>query len=553
MSEPITEAVAQQAMVPTNGHDVAQNQLAIWAADPNIDPAKLRLLWELWQDDLRLRDRPDFQAAMRRAQGRYPVVPHDSRNPQTGSTYAGLPGVWELCAPIWTAEGLHVGFQSGQRSDGGDIWVEMHVSWGNYTHVFTCPDAPSDKQGTQGKINKTDIQGNQSTVTYLKRGLVCSGMGIVTAREDDDGESGHRERRQSTARTEREPASKEPAWKLNLARGERAEVERLKVNFASEAVKDRLETTWTLVEDAVNRAPPEARTDILTALAAARKRLAEGPSQAQKDLEAALARRKHAPGSTFAFMVFDPQGNPSEEMITDPVHWARVFMMTQWDRHQDPTARENLLDYNGDAIEMARELAPQAKVLLEEAVMPDGEVQTPDSDPGISWDAPAPVEPIAFEAVRPIVASGKPDYAGWLRALRDDLATLPAPTDLEGWTAAQQPVFESDLPFYWRQRGGASIIDALKGAWLPTPPWLVDLTSPHTPLEHDIQKGIDAMLACQRVEVTPRGKEQFDNLLTLHKPAIMKLKATAPEVFAIVSAAFNKKNAEFTEAQNGAG
>jgi ERF superfamily len=169
--------------------------IAQLALDERIDGTKLQILWDLQKDILAEqrkehaeKARVDFFGALADAQGQFPVIDHDAKNPHTGSSYARLESIWAKCCPIWTKYGFAVTFEF--RSDKGMISGALRLSHKNgHVELFHTPEAPPDSTGSAGRANKTAIQGNQSTMSYLKRGLLGN-LGIVTAREDDDGAGG---------------------------------------------------------------------------------------------------------------------------------------------------------------------------------------------------------------------------------------------------------------------------------------------------------------------------------------------------------------------------
>jgi len=200
-----------------NGHadittsDIGERILA-FARDPNVDADKVKVFWDIQKDMLaEQRKERDYEArlvafdAKAKAQREFPVIGRDAWNDQTKSYYARLETIWEICCPIWTKHGFGVDFPSIRTSD-GLIQLSCHITHNSgWETTVTVPEAPSDNVGFKGTANKTVIQGNQSTISYLKRGLLCSAMGIVTANEDDDGNSGDRKLTQQTQQTGKPP------------------------------------------------------------------------------------------------------------------------------------------------------------------------------------------------------------------------------------------------------------------------------------------------------------------------------------------------------------
>lgn len=173
------------------------------ALNEKIDEQKLRVLWEIQKDVLAERRKEQaeaariaYYAAMANAQKEFRIVDRDATNSQTHSQYARFETIWEACCPIWTAHGFSVSFPSSTTAEGNIRMVARIRHSAGHTEDITAPDAPPDGAGLRGTSNKTPIQANQSTVSYLKKGLLCSGFGIVTRLEDNDGNSEKIEKRE---------------------------------------------------------------------------------------------------------------------------------------------------------------------------------------------------------------------------------------------------------------------------------------------------------------------------------------------------------------------
>jgi len=172
------------------------DQLAQVARDPSIDAGKLSVIYELMKDyqeqqrkDEADRARVAFYAALPDMQKELPIVRRDADNSHTKSSYARLETIWKDCCSVWTKWGFAVAFDT--KMTNGQISTSMRLSHrAGHVETFHSPDAAPDTTGTQGRVNKTSVQGNQSVVSYQKRGLLTSGLGIVTAGEDDDGAGG---------------------------------------------------------------------------------------------------------------------------------------------------------------------------------------------------------------------------------------------------------------------------------------------------------------------------------------------------------------------------
>lgn len=176
------------AVVPPDEDDF----LTRMARDPSIDAVKLQGLWAVRKDIEATRAKADFYDAMANAQAEFPTIGRDANNEQTKSKYARFESIWDLCCPVWTRHGFAVRFEMITTPE-GMIRPSIVVSHrGGHVETTQGPDTPPDNAGAKGTVNKTMVQANQSTVTYVKRGLLCSAMGIVTRYEDDDGQTSSR-------------------------------------------------------------------------------------------------------------------------------------------------------------------------------------------------------------------------------------------------------------------------------------------------------------------------------------------------------------------------
>ena len=108
-----------------------------------------------------------------------PIIGRDAKNDHTRSSYARLETIWALCSPVWTRHGFAVGFDAATVPDSNLIRVTLHLSHeAGHTETFVAPDTPPDSAGSGGKTNKTIVQANQSTVTYIQRGLLCRAIAL---------------------------------------------------------------------------------------------------------------------------------------------------------------------------------------------------------------------------------------------------------------------------------------------------------------------------------------------------------------------------------------
>jgi hypothetical protein len=178
---PITEAVESPALAGS-----LLNFVAAAVRDPNVDVTKLeallRMQREIVADDARLQ----FNRAMSAAQGEINAVTRDAANEQTHSKYARLETIDAAIRPIYVRHGFCLSFNS-EAIDGPECRIVCEVSHsGGHTKKYHLDAAP-DTAGPQGKANKTPLHGLGSTVSYLRRYLVCMIFNVVLKNEDSDG------------------------------------------------------------------------------------------------------------------------------------------------------------------------------------------------------------------------------------------------------------------------------------------------------------------------------------------------------------------------------
>lgn len=177
---PETEALQTQA--PTILEVIERASL-----NPAVDVDKMRALLEMHEHVLDRNAQAAFNAAMTKAQMAMPVVVSDKINPHTRSKYPSLEAVQTAIKPVYMAQGFTCTF----AEDGAPVEGVIHVV-GTVRHIEGHSEtfhryAPADTAGPGGKSNKTELQGAQSTVSFLQRKLLCAIWGVTVADEDKDG------------------------------------------------------------------------------------------------------------------------------------------------------------------------------------------------------------------------------------------------------------------------------------------------------------------------------------------------------------------------------
>lgn len=171
--------------------------LASAAANPAMDVGKVEKLFAMHKE---LQDREAEQAfydAMARAQADIRPIAKDRRNDHTKSWYATLAAIVDEITPMYTGQGLSVSFDTYSPERDKDMpalekgWhrvIAIVAHRGGHSKRFHL-EAPLDDAGKDGTKNKTGIQAMGSTVSYLRRYLVCMIFNVATA-DDNDGNGG---------------------------------------------------------------------------------------------------------------------------------------------------------------------------------------------------------------------------------------------------------------------------------------------------------------------------------------------------------------------------
>jgi hypothetical protein len=168
-------------------------------ADPRMDVAKVKELFAMHKEMMD-REARGLQRRDGARAGEHPADREDRRNDHTKSMYATLAAINDEITPIYTAEGLSVSFDtySPERDkdlpplDAGKVRVIASARTGRHSRKYHL-DGALDDAGKDGTKNKTGIQAMGSTVSYLRRYLVCMIFNVATA-DDNDGNGGGRRR-----------------------------------------------------------------------------------------------------------------------------------------------------------------------------------------------------------------------------------------------------------------------------------------------------------------------------------------------------------------------
>lgn len=154
-----------------------------------LDTDKLTKLLELGERMKAERARMDFAAQMVAVQSEIGKIRCRGYNEHTKSDYAKLEDVLDASMPVLTRHGFSVSFSTEptDRPEHERIVMLLRHANGHYErHMF---DAPRDTKGPGGKVNKTDLHGVKSAITYAQRALMCLVLNLQVV-PDDDGNRG---------------------------------------------------------------------------------------------------------------------------------------------------------------------------------------------------------------------------------------------------------------------------------------------------------------------------------------------------------------------------
>ena len=137
-------------------------------------------------EQIRREQRRAYYTAMAECQSKLKVVVKNKKNDHTKSNYADLAALAQSVDPVIHAHGFTLSFQPAGSNDKGEQlirWTVAHKSG----HIESDTAAlPVDRAGSQGKVNKTDLQAFGSTASYGRRYLKLMLFDIATG-DDNDG------------------------------------------------------------------------------------------------------------------------------------------------------------------------------------------------------------------------------------------------------------------------------------------------------------------------------------------------------------------------------
>ena len=169
--------------------------------DPNVDPAKLSALLDVYERVETRNAVVAFNTAMAEMQPQLPTIQKNGaiKYKDRETPYALFEDIQKAIREIAEAHGFSFRFETG-RTDNADVIVTCIVAHAAGHETHTTLQGPVDNTGA-----KNAVQAIGSTTKYLMRYTLCAALNIIIEGEDDDAQLGGGE-----------PTNREP-----IERGER--------------------------------------------------------------------------------------------------------------------------------------------------------------------------------------------------------------------------------------------------------------------------------------------------------------------------------------------
>jgi hypothetical protein len=167
------------------------------SCNPNFDVDKFDRLIQLQREQEADQRRQAYNTAMSKCQAEIEPVARDADNPHTRSKYATLDAVAAAIRPIYAKHGFAISFGTDDPRLPDHYGITALITHNEGFERTVRADFPKDLVGSQGKSNKTEIQGFGSTMSYARRYLLYLIFNIPLKNEDQDGNrNGNRSQRE---------------------------------------------------------------------------------------------------------------------------------------------------------------------------------------------------------------------------------------------------------------------------------------------------------------------------------------------------------------------
>jgi hypothetical protein len=446
------------------------------AGNPNCDPGKMQAIYDVIRQVRADASREAFYADLAAMQGEMEPVIRSTPNPSTKSKYAKFDKIQVDVKPLEKKYGFSITYDVKTVDDKVSVGARLGHRLGHFEDYGPVIER-RDMTGAKGNVNKTELHGFGSTVSYLKRYHVASIYNIPLVGEDDDGNEGGGTIGNGSsppAKSKQPPPKMKPpldpnSWlgKCEAAIGAaKSDAAWLKLMVEAGNRCPTLNDLNELEEDfAINvaKSPPDVQTAIKTAWAAGRKRLLAENPPASGSAPANEAAKSDTPDeAAFDRYLVDDYGEVLGEAYSSRIKYAEDLLEI-W-RVADN--RETLIANNADAIADAKYDPAAAKMLAEI-----------DDDPGETMDENDPL----LVAVPVPVRNGKQDLAQYRRDLVASFKAAETAAANQGstlivsaWLDGQREMISQQSPAQ-RALIGKELTPLLGAA---VPEWL---TSPRAP------------------------------------------------------------------------
>lgn len=154
------------------------------ARDPTVDIDKMERLFAMKERIEQRAAEAAFNASMAAAQEKMPAVTRNKENKHTKSSYADLYAIADAALPIAHAHGFGLSFSECPPTANGCMGIACEVTHASGHSKRYVYNIPLDKAGSQGTVNKTDVQAYGSTFTYGRRYATCGVFNIAIVDKD---------------------------------------------------------------------------------------------------------------------------------------------------------------------------------------------------------------------------------------------------------------------------------------------------------------------------------------------------------------------------------
>lgn len=160
------------------------------ASNPNVDAAKLQVIFDMQQDDLDRTAKSEFFKSMVWVQKQLRTVPEDKENTQTHSMYSSYKALLAHVKPLCIEAGFALVFSEEDATREGEIRICVDVMHkAGYSQQYHT-EIPMDDRGIKGVINKTKPHAKGSSISYGRSYLMKMVFNLLTGEADDsDGNS----------------------------------------------------------------------------------------------------------------------------------------------------------------------------------------------------------------------------------------------------------------------------------------------------------------------------------------------------------------------------